>query len=118
MKNKVVHSVDTELTLNDENFNRIFSDHKCTSVRLGNKDIHPGLAHIKNEKTGQVLPVNIWYVNHCLLSDLELNDARLDGFATMEDLKSELRRCYQRPISDREVITQVHFDVVKEESVA
>ena len=118
MMNKVVHSVDTELTLNDENFNRIFSDHKCTSVRLGNKDIRPGFAHIKNETTGQLLPVNIWYVNHCLLSDLELNDARLDGFATMEELKGELRRCYQRPLGEREVITQVHFDVVKEESVA
>ncbi len=118
MKNKVVHSVDTELKLNDENFNRILSDHKCTSIRLGHKDFKPGSAYIKNEKTDQVLPINIWYVNYCLLSDLELNDARLDGFATMEDLKSELRRCYQRPISEREIITQVHFDVVAEVEVA
>lgn len=114
----VVNAVDSELKLNDDNFNRIFSSNKCTSVRLGNKDIRPGLAHIRNEKTGQLLLVNIWYVNHCLLSDLEINDARLDGFSTMEDLKAELRRCYSRSISDREVITQVHFDVVKHSEVA
>lgn len=118
MKNKVIHSVYTELTLNDKNFNRIFSDHKCTSIRLGHKDFQQGSAYIKNDKTGQVLPINIWYVNHGILSDLGLNDARLDGFSTIEDLKSELCHCYQRSISDREIITQVHFDVVAEVVVA
>ncbi|TDE19258.1 hypothetical protein E1100_25705 [Vibrio owensii] len=113
MTNKAVHSALTEITLNNENFQRLFSDHKCTSVRLGNKDITPGAAMVRNVDTGETLPINIWYVNHCLLSDLELNDARLDGFATVEDMKAALRRAYQRPISDREAVTQIHFDAVK-----
>jgi hypothetical protein len=109
-------NTNTELSLNDRNFNLVLANQKLSTIRLGHKDITPGLAFLVNDETEVRLPINIWYVNHCLLSDLELNDARLDGFSTVEDLKAELRRCYQRPIKDREVITQVHFDVVNEQA--
>lgn len=108
----------TELKLSESNFKLVINNKKMSTIRLGHKEITPGLSFLVNAVTGVKTLINIWYVNHCLLSDLELNDARLDGFDTMEDLKADLRECYQRPIGDREVITQVHFDLVSESEVA
>lgn len=107
-----------EITLNAENFYKASIDKKLSTIRLGNKDISPGPAFLVNDENQAKILVDIWFVNHCLLSDLELNDARLDGFDTMEDLKAELRRCYQRPLQEREVVTQVLFNVVEEARVA
>ena len=107
-----------ELKLSNANFEMALNGRKFTSVRLVHKDITPGLCELVNDETGQKKTINIWYVNRCLLSDLELNDARLDGFATVEDLKAELRRCYRRFVEDREPVTQVHFDLVTDEKVA
>lgn len=107
-----------EITLNAENFYKASIDKKLSTIRLGNKDISPGPAFLVNDENQTKILVDIWFVNHCLLSDLELNDARLDGFDTMEDLKAELRRCYQGLLQDREVCTQVLFNVVEEARVA
>lgn len=107
-----------ELKLTNANFELALMGRKLTSVRLGHKDIAPGLCELVNVETDQKKTINIWYVNRCLLSDLELNDARLDGFNTVEDLKAELRRCYRRFIENREPVTQVHFDLVADEKVA
>lgn len=107
-----------EITLNAENFHKASIDKKLSTIRLGNKDISPGPAFLVDTDSQAKLLVDIWFVNHCLLSDLELNDARLDGFDTMEDLKAQLRRCYQCEIREREVVTQVLFNVVEEARVA
>lgn len=107
-----------EITLNAESFYKASIDKKLSTICLGNKDISPGPALLVNDENQAKILVDIWFVNHCLLSDLELNDARLDGFDTMEDLKAELRRCYQRAIEDREVVTQILFNVVEEARVA
>ncbi|SDI08644.1 ASCH domain-containing protein [Vibrio xiamenensis] len=108
----------TTLSLSNDNFQRVLAGKKLTTIRLGRKEITPGLALIVNQDTQATLTINIWYVNPVLLSDLELNDARLDGFDTLEDLLANLRSCYQRPIFDYEHATQVHFDVVAAEEVA
>lgn len=105
-----------EIKLSDENFNKVRLNRKLSTIRLGNKNIEIGEAFLVNTENNTKMLINIWFVNHCLLSDLELNDARLDGFNTMEDLKAELRRCYQRPLQDREVVTQVLFDLVVEQA--
>ncbi|HAS6055342.1 TPA: ASCH domain-containing protein [Vibrio vulnificus] len=107
-----------EINLSNDNFQLVLKGRKLTSVRLGHKDVSPGLRQLVNVDTGQKKTINIWYVNRCLLSDLELNDAWLDGFSTVEDLKAELRRCYRRFIHDREPVTQVHFDLVADDKVA
>lgn len=101
-----------ELKLTNSNFKLVMDRKKMTSIRLGHKDITPGLCYAVNVDTGARQMINIWYVNRGLVSDLDLNDARLDGCATVEELKAELRRCYERHIDDRESMTQVHFDVV------
>lgn len=102
--------------LNNENFSRIFTHEKITTIRLGHKHQEIGLTCINNKDTGENIKADVWYVNHCLFSDLELNDARSDGFTTMEDLKAELRRCYQSPINDNTLVTQIHFNVLQEEA--
>lgn len=107
-----MNSETPELKLTNSNFKLVMDRKKMTSIRLGHEDITPGLCYAVNVHTGARQMINIWYVNRGLLSDLELNDARLDGFATVEELKAELRRCYERHIDDRESMTQVHFDVV------
>jgi hypothetical protein len=103
----------TMLKLNKHNFGLAKAGKKKTTIRLGCLEVAPGAAVLQSSETGEKLPINIWYVNRDLsFGSLELNDAKLDGFKTVEDLRAELRLCYQRSIGQFEQLTQIHFDVI------
>ena len=82
---------------------------KRTTIRLGVKSINIGPASLVCDGVGSI-EVLVSEVRIVRFGDLGLLDAENDGFNSIEELRDELKRCYQTIISDYDVVTVIGFN--------
>jgi len=94
----------TTLRLHPEFLPALIEGRKTTTVRAGWRDLPPGPGVV--EAGRQSIEVLVTGVRHCRYADLTLEDARRDGFESLEQLRSALRRFYPK-LSDSSAVSVI-----------
>ncbi|MDO6718836.1 ASCH domain-containing protein [Psychrosphaera sp. 1_MG-2023] len=92
---------------------QIVAGQKTTTVRLGQKPFKIGIAAFLFDKRASKLLVEITEVRQLRFGSLSNDDARDDGFNSLESLRVALSEIYGRQIHCADVITQVRFEVTE-----
>lgn len=96
----------TEIRLADEYFPLVASGSKTSTARFGDRDFPIGRALLRG-RSAQV-QVTITNLRKRHFGDLDQNDARRDGFGSVEEMQAALRKFYPG-ISADDVLTIVEF---------
>jgi len=94
----------TTLRLHPDFLSALIEGRKTTTVRAGWRDLSSGPAVVETGR--QSIEVLVTGVRHCRYADLTLEDAKRDGFESLEQLRSALRRFYPN-LSDGSAVSVI-----------
>lgn len=85
-----------------------FQTRKKTTIRLGHVKIKKGpIPILVNGEPNYLFNLVVVKSIKKRFKDLTTDDAKLDGFNSVFELKLELERCYGRPIYPNDKVTQI-----------
>lgn len=99
-----------KLNFSNSNYHKL-SQGKRTTIRLGSTSLTLGDVALTCDEIMHSTTAEITEVRIIRLSDLGLMDAVNDGFNSIEELRHELEKCYQKCVSMTEIVTQVRFKI-------
>jgi len=93
----------------DDMRRRILTGEKRITIREGARDYVPGRAMICCHLVTWCVQVNIVLVRHCALDQVTVEEYEADGFESVDDMLTGLRRFYPR-MTPSSTVTVIHWD--------
>lgn len=98
------------LKLNKERYEEARKGVKKASSRLDYRPIHLGkLALVMTEDRDEFFHVDVIEVRHCFFKDIDEREAKLEGYASIEEMKETLKRIYGNELKDNDEFTFIHW---------
>ncbi|MBM3261477.1 ASCH domain-containing protein [Candidatus Kaiserbacteria bacterium] len=72
----------------------VHSGHKEITIREGHRDYKPGLTMLCCEKVPWAVMVDITSVRHCLAHEVTPDEYESDGFTSIKDMCTQMKRFY------------------------
>ena len=101
----------SQIAVSESNFKSL-KQGKKTTVRLDGEEFNLGSTLLVNVSSKDVIKAEITEVRKVRFGDLGLSDAVADGFNSVSELRKELEKCYQKLISDYDVVNVVRFNLM------
>lgn len=98
-----------ELKIRHELFAKIANGEKKSTSRLGVRDVKPGdpIKFVANDDEKRVYETTVENVKVCAFADITDEDARMEGYASLNEMEQSLRDVYD--FGEQSIFTLIQF---------